>query len=187
MEETQLINQIQIGNKQAFRFLVKKYERLVFHIAGRLLDRQEDLEDVSQEVFIKIHKKLDEFRGDAKLSTWIATIAYRTAVNHLKKKKVQAEEYDQEEMGHKEHFVSNETPESLTSKIEMKQVVRKLVDSLPPKYKTVLSLYHLEEYSYQEIEEITGMPEGTVKNYIFRARKLLKEKLIKQPEIMEGV
>lgn len=170
---------------QAFRFLVKKYERLVFHIAGRLLDRQEDLEDVSQEVFIKIHKKLDKFRGDAKLSTWVATIAYRTSINHLKKRKLQSEELDQEQISFKEYFVSHETPESLAGKQEMKQLVRKLVNSLPPKYKTVLNLYHLEEFSYQEIEAVTGMPEGTVKNYIFRARKLLKEQLMKHPEIVD--
>lgn len=175
MNETELIHQICNGNPQAFRYLVKQYERLVFHVAARLLNQQEDLEDVCQEVFIKVHQKLPGFRGDSKLSTWIATIAYRVSVNHLKKRKpdVDIGESQYELIQHSR--VSDENPEQLTQKKELKEMVKKMVDRLPEQYRTVLSLYHLEEYAYNEIVEITGLPEGTVKNYIFRARKLLKE------------
>lgn len=175
MNETELIQQICNGNPQAFRYLVKQYERLVFHVAGRLLNQQEDLEDVAQEVFIKVHQKLPSFRGDSKLSTWIATIAYRVSVNHLKKRKpdVDIGESQYELIQHSR--VSDENPEQLTQKKELKEMVKTMVDRLPEQYKTVLSLYHLEEYAYHEIVEITGLPEGTVKSYIFRARKMLKE------------
>ncbi|MDM8160574.1 sigma-70 family RNA polymerase sigma factor [Labilibaculum sp. K2S] len=179
MNETELIQQICNGNPQAFRYLVKQYERLVFHVAGRLLNQQEDLEDVAQEVFIKVHQKLPEFRGDSKLSTWIATIAYRVSVNHLRKRKPDVDIGEPQYELLKHSRVSDENPEQLTQKKELKEMVQQMVDRLPAQYKTVLSLYHLEEYAYHEIVEITGLPEGTVKNYIFRARKMLKEMLEK--------
>lgn len=175
MKEKELIHQICNGKPQAFRFLVKQYERLVFHVAARLLNRQEDLEDVCQEVFIKVHQKLPEFREESKLSTWIATIAYRVAVNHLKKKKDGTEIDDSEREFLHADVITDDTPQKIIEKQELKVFVRKMVDQLPTQYKTVLSLYHLEEMGYKEIVEITGLPEGTVKNYIFRARKLLKE------------
>ncbi len=184
MNETELIHQICNGNPQAFRYLVKQYERLVFHVAARLLNRQEDLEDVCQEVFIKVHQKLPEFRGDSKLSTWIATIAYRISVNHLKKRKHGVEIDDEEREFYHEDMITNEHPEQIVEKEELKKYIRKMVDRLPEQYKTVLSLYHLEELGYKEIVEITGLPEGTVKNYIFRARKMLKE-LIAKSELIK--
>ncbi len=174
MKEKELIHQICNGNPQAFRFLVKQYERLVFHVAARLLNRQEDLEDVCQEVFIKVHQKLPEFRGKSKLSTWIATIAYRVAINHLKKRKDGTEIDDSEREFLHNDMITNDHPHNIVEKQELKTYVREMVDKLPSQYKTVLSLYHLEEMGYKEIVEITGLPEGTVKNYIFRARKLLK-------------
>ncbi len=181
MKEKELIHQICNGNPQAFRFLVKQYERLVFHVAARLLNRQEDLEDVCQEVFIKVHQKLPGFRGESKLSTWIATIAYRVSVNHLKKKKVSTDIDDSERFFLHNDMLTDDHPQSIVEKKELKAYVRKMVDQLPDQYKTVLSLYHLEEMGYNEIVEITGLPGGTVKNYIFRARKLLKE-LIEKSE-----
>lgn len=184
MKETELIHQICNGNPQAFRFLVKQYERLVFHVAARLLNQQEDLEDVCQEVFVKVHQKLPEFRGDSKLSTWIATIAYRVSVNHLKKKKSGIDIDDSDREFLHEDMMTDEHPHKIAEKQELKVYVRKMVDKLPEQYKTVLSLYHLEEMGYKEIVEITGLPEGTVKNYIFRARKMLKE-LIGNSELIK--
>jgi len=183
MKEKELIHQICNGNPQAFRFLVKQYERLVFHVAARLLNRQEDLEDICQEVFIKVHQKLPDFRGESKLSTWIATIAYRVSINHLKKKKNLTDIDDSEREFLHDDMITNDHPQDIVEKKELKIFVRKMVDQLPSQYKTVLSLYHLEEMGYKEIVEITGLPEGTVKNYIFRARKLLKE-LIDNSELV---
>lgn len=184
MKEKELIHQICNGNPQAFRFLVKQYERLVFHVAARLLNRQEDLEDVCQEVFIKVHQKLPKFREESKLSTWIATIAYRVAVNHIKKKKTGTDIDESEREFIHPDMITNDHPQKIVEKKELKTYVRKMVDQLPTQYKTVLSLYHLEEMGYKEIVEITGLPEGTVKNYIFRARKLLKE-LVEKSELVK--
>jgi len=185
MNEKELIQQAIIGNQQAFRFLVKKYERLVFHIAGRLISRQDDLEDLCQDVFIKVFKKLPSFRSDSKLSTWIATIAYREAIDYLNKNKIKTEEFNTEILPRDFESCSKINPENISIKEEQKILILKSIERLPKQYKTILNMFYLEEFSIKEIEEITSMPEGTVKNYIFRARTLLKEELIKQQDFKE--
>ena len=182
MNDAELVEQILNGNSNAFRFLVSKHQQLVSHIVGRILPRKEDMEDVCQEVFIKVFRKLKRFRGESKLSTWIARIAYNTSISHLRKGKHAASSYD-EQPG----LIAGEKDDSLNQKIvereEAKKYLLKFIDELPVQYKTVLTLFHLEEFSYKEIEEITEMPEGTIKSYLSRARKILKGKLEKITEM----
>ena len=177
MNDADLIQQVSNGNENAFRFLVAKHQRLVLHVVGRIVQRQEDIEDICQEVFIKVFRKINRFRGDSQLSTWIASIAYNTSISHIRKRnKYNVQSYDE-----KPELVIAEQEGTLTHKIiekeEAKKYLLKTVEKLPVNYRTVLTLYHLEEFSYKEIEEITGMPEGTIKSYLSRARNILKEKL----------
>lgn len=177
MNDAELVQQVLNGNNHAFRFLVSKYQRLVLHIAGRVVQQQGDLEDVCQEVFIKVFRKIGKFRGDAKLSTWIATIAYNTSISHIRKKAGKIEtSYDEEPKLLKTEIGKGYDNVALEKK-EAKKYLLELIEKLPEKYRTVLTLFHLEEFSYKEIEEITGMPEGTVKSYLSRARNMLKQKL----------
>ena len=145
---------------------------------GRVVKGQEEKEELCQDVFLKVHEKLGEFSFQSKLSTWIATIAYRHAINHLRKRKMLYSDIPNEE-DFTSTFVESETPESLTSEKDLDAFIFKLIDELPAQYKTVLMLYHVEEMAYSEISEIMSMPDGTVKNYLFRARNLLKEKVKK--------
>lgn len=175
LNEAEVINQAIKGNVKAFEHIVQQYEKLVFSILNKLLINKEDVEDVSQEVFIKVHKNLKQFQFQSKLSTWIARITYFTALNHTKKHyKNQSSNYTNDLDN---YYFTNDNPEGITSSKDITNYIGKLIDQLPLQYKTVLTLYHLNEFSYQEIEVVTGMPEGTVKGYLFRARKLLKEKL----------
>jgi len=185
MDENQLIEQILGGNTHAFRFLVKKYERLVFHIAGRMLDQQADLEDVCQDVFIKVYKKLPEFRREAKLSTWIGTIAYREAIDFLRKRGIPSQELQTLNERDSGSLVELNNPENIQTKSERIVMIKQMIADLPNVYRTVLSLYHIDELSYKEIEEITQMPEGTIKSYLHRARQLLKDRLLKHPVLVE--
>ncbi|MBN1651995.1 MAG: sigma-70 family RNA polymerase sigma factor [Bacteroidales bacterium] len=185
MEENQLIEQIIGGNTHAFRFLVKKYERLVFHIVGRLIDQQADIEDISQNVFVKVYKKLPEFRGASKLSTWIGTIAYREAIDFLKKNKRAFQGLENLNLTDSLTLVETNHPENIRTKAERVALIKSLIVELPPVYRTILSLYHIEELSYKEIEKITDMPEGTLKSYLHRARQLLKSQLLKHPTFVE--
>jgi len=173
--ERDIVTKVLKGDTRAFELLVKQYERLVFHVIRRLITEQEDIEDICQEVFIKVHKGLFRFNFQSKLSTWIAQVTYFTAVNYLKKyKNKQVDSYPDDIENY--HF-TNDNPEQLLTKKEAANYIEELIMQLPEKYKTVITLYHLNEFSCEEIGEITGMPEGTIKNYLFRARKLLKEKL----------
>ena len=158
----------------AFTFLVNRYQKLVVHITGRLIQRQDELEDVCQEVFLKVYQNLGKYRNECKLSTWIATIAYNTSINYLRKFK-KGDMISLEEM--LTMPVISDAKALDFERIDLHQYIRSQIELLPVQYRTVLTLFHLEEFSYQEIEQITGMPEGTVKSYLFRAKAILKEKL----------
>lgn len=177
IDDKALVSQVLSGDKQAFRMLIKQNERLVGHMIARLIDRHEDREELCQDVFLKVYEKLGEFTFQSKLSTWIATIAYRHGINHLRKKKIEIRELPDDD--DREQFISTENVEEDFSDRQLDAMVMNLIDQLPPQYKAILTLYHVQEMSYPEIVEITGMPEGTVKNYLFRARQLLKEKVKK--------
>jgi RNA polymerase sigma factor (sigma-70 family) len=179
LHEQQLIAKILQGDNKAFELLIKQYERLVLHVTGRLIKRDEDITDVCQEVFIKVYYGLSKFNSQSKLSTWIARIAYLTSVNHLRKyKNENLNRVVGEDDNLDNYHFSDETPERLLVKKDANAYVHYLIMQLPLTYRTVLTLYHLQEFSYNEIQEITGMPEGTIKSYLFRGRNLLKEKLI---------
>lgn len=171
-DDKALVSRVLGGDMQAFRALIKKHERLVVHMIGRIVKQEEDREELCQDVFLKVYEKLADFNFQSQLSTWIATIAYRHAINHLRKKKITLAELPEGEI-----VIADEVADH-----DIDAYLIKLIEALPVQYKTVITLYHLEHKNYAEIGEITGMPEGTVKNYLFRARQLLKEKAAKYYE-----
>ncbi len=174
--EQQLIARILQGNLHAFKHLVHQHEKLVRHMVNRLVHNEADAEDICQEAFIKVYRHLASFKNESKLSTWIARIAYSTAINHLRKSRpdvISSDAFEQQDHLYK----TTETPEHILNKKDTAAIIHQEIAKLPVNYRTVLTLYHLNEFSYEEIEHITGMPEGTVKSYLFRARKLLKDKL----------
>jgi RNA polymerase sigma-70 factor (ECF subfamily) len=175
--EQELIERILKGDLRAFQDLVTRYQRLVMHMVGRIIVHPQDQEDICQEVFLQVYKKMATYNFESKFSTWIATIAYHTAINYLKKRKLYTS-YQVLEETDAAHLPEVQ-PDSETALYEqdLKQLIHTKIQQLPLSYRTVLTMYHLQEFSYPEIEKITGMPEGTVKNYLFRARKLLKQAL----------
>ena len=178
IDDKTLVARISTGDSQAFNILIKQHQRLVAHMVARLIDRDEDREELCQDVFLKVYEKIGEFNFQSKLSTWIATIAYRQGINHLRKRKIELSDIANEKDSNTHFIDENDLQENLEDQ-EMNSLIMKFIDRLPPQYKTVLTLYHLDSMSYPEIMEITGMPEGTVKSYLFRARLLLKENVKK--------
>jgi len=176
IDDKALVSQVLSGDRLAFRLLIKQNERLVGHMIARLIDRHEDREELCQDVFLKVYEKLGEFTFQSKLSTWIATIAYRHGINHLRKRKIVISDLPEDESKIERFIAIDDASETLANQ-QLDDMVLQLIDKLPPQYKTILTLYHVQEMSYPEIVEITGLPEGTVKNYLFRARQLLKEKV----------
>jgi RNA polymerase sigma factor (sigma-70 family) len=180
-----LVDAVLSGNRQALRDFIKRHERLVSHMVARLVDDKSDREELCQDIFLRAYEKLSEFNFQSKLSTWVATIAYRHGVNHLRKRKIKWADLPEE--ADDWNFAE---PENLANNIEeddIEVIIKKNIEQLPPQYKVVLTLYHVDGMNYNEIGEATGMPEGTVKNYLFRARHLLKEsvkKYLGQEEIL---
>ncbi len=173
-----LVSRVLSGDLQAFRMLIKQNERLVAHMIGRVIRDREEAEELCQDVFLKVYEKLSGFNFQSRLSTWIATIAYRIALNHLKKKKIPLSDLPEEEET-RTFFIDSNDPGAIMEDKDAESIILNLVERLPPHYRTVLMLFHVDGLSYEEITQITEMPEGTVKNYIYRARNLLKDIVMK--------
>jgi RNA polymerase sigma-70 factor (ECF subfamily) len=175
--DKRLVEKILTGDSTAFTELVEKYQKLVSHLVFRMLPRSADHEDVCQDIFIKIYRNLGYFQFHSRLSTWIAKITFNTCVNYLNKKKtgLYADFTDADLDALPANLAG---PAADAEQKDTASHLKLLIEQLPVHYRTILTLFHLEEMSYQEICEVTEMPEGTVKNYLFRARKLLKESLL---------
>lgn len=175
MNDQEVIEKVLKGDLKAFSIIVDRYERLVFSIVSLLLKKREDIEDVSQEVFIRVYRGMSGFNFNSKLSTWIAKIAYRSSLSHLKKFHRKSNTLDDIV---EENNPVIENPDSLLEIKDSRSHIHKLINGLREEYKTAVMLFHIHGFSYVEIEKITGWPEGTVKTYLYRARKILKEQMI---------
>lgn len=176
MEDQDLVRYVLNGNRGAFEMLIDKYQNLVAHMVSRVVNRPEDHEEICQDVFLRVYDRLEDFNFKSKLSTWIATIAYRMSINFIQKKELNRVE-DGSDEGLLLKLREESTPYQELLKSDLTQYINRMVAKLPMHYRTVITLFHLEEMSYPEIVEVTNMPEGTVKNYLFRARKILKDHL----------
>jgi RNA polymerase sigma factor (sigma-70 family) len=175
MTDQVLVSRVLEGDGSAFKKLIQQHQRLVSFMVGKLVRNMEEHEEICQDVFIKVYEKLGDFNFESKLSTWIGTIAYRHAINSVRKSKQIMVSLPEEAAS--PHFADHNSPESIVSDQDTERLIGDLIERLPPQYRIVITLYHVEGMHYDEIANITGMPEGTVKNYLFRARTLLKEKL----------
>jgi len=176
--ERELIARILAGETALYREFIERYQGLVSHIVFRMTLNTVEREDLCQEVFIKAYQNLSHFRQEAKISTWLAKIAYNTSLSHLAKKKVPLYDDLRPEGEGVDSLPGNApSPEECASRKDTAVIVRGEIEQLPHHYRAILTLYHLEGMNYREIGEIMELPEGTVKSYLFRARKRLKEKL----------
>jgi RNA polymerase sigma-70 factor (ECF subfamily) len=169
---------------QAFGQLIAITEGLVARIIYQLIRNEEDRKDVAQDVYLKVYEHLEGFKFQSKLSTWVAQIAYNTCLKRLQKRKLniydppQRQGDEPEDGGRTERFqAAEETDRKLLQK-ELNGLLAAGIGRLPPVYQTLIVLYHQEDLCYQEIARITGLPEGTVKSYLFRARRQLKDTML---------
>jgi RNA polymerase sigma factor (sigma-70 family) len=176
--DRQLINAVLGGNTQAFALVIKNTEGLIIQIVCRMINNIEDRKDVIQDVYLKAFNNLESFKLNAKLSTWIGQIAFNTCVNYLEKKKhvLPGELYDKD--NYTENKLQEIDAEVILSKKALSTILTAEIEKLSTLHKTLIILYHHEEQSYADIAQITNLPEGTVKNYLFRARKKLKENIL---------
>lgn len=170
-----LIGLVLRGDTLAFGRIIKNTERLVAQIVFKMIKNEEDRKDIAQDIYLKAYKNISGFRFQSKLSTWIARIAYNTCLSYLEKKKLLLPG-DLESLNHQ----ATDTTDWMVPAKERSIIILRAMEKLPAVLKTLLTLYHNEDMSYAEIQQITSLPEGTIKSYLFRARKALKEDLLLQ-------
>ncbi|MCP5476513.1 MAG: sigma-70 family RNA polymerase sigma factor [Rhodanobacteraceae bacterium] len=163
----------------AFERLVRAHQGLVWHLLERMVRHPEDTRELSQEVFLRVHQKLEQYRFESSLATWIGRIAFSIATRHLQRKRLPM---DEALPGHEDDAALDRVSDAFDlaeacSDADLMACVSRELDALPPLQRTLIELYHFEELGIAEISQITGQPEGTVKNSLFRARRRLRERL----------
>lgn len=182
-EEQVLVERARRGEMFAFRELVERYKKKVYYLAYDLTGNHHDAEDLSQEVFIKAFRSLKNFRGDAKLSSWLYRITVNTAISQQRKKSVsqmQLQESFEEESRNEVQFSGGETtqnPEKCAEAGLMQQHIEKALQKLSPREKSIFVLRHYNDLPLKEIADILKINLGTVKSMLFRAIQKLRKEL----------
>ena len=170
-----IISQIISGQKDLFRLLVRRHERAVFGMGISFFRNREDASDFTQEVFLKVYRSLSNFEGKSRFSTWLYKIAYNTAINRVTRNREYQSLAAEEEA--EPLLRDNETPERILIREAARQALLDAMKELPERYRVCVDLFFFFDRSYQEIEAITGYPVNTIKSHVFRAKKMLREKL----------
>ncbi len=177
-EDGELVAMTLGGRSEAFATLVERYDRAVYHLAYRTLHDVEEARDASQEAFFKAYRSLRTFKQGAKFSTWIFAITYHACCDRLNRRK----RYSNEEMP--ERADPGPGPESQAIALDQARRLHDAIEALPEKYRTVITLYHLQGKQYEEIAQVLGLPMGTVKTHLFRAKEHLR-KILGAEEVAE--
>lgn len=181
LTDQQLVERVLRGDTAAFGHIVRRTEGLVAQLVFKMIRHPADRPDLAQEVYLKAYKNLAGFKFQAKLSTWIGQIAYHTCLHYLEKKQlVLLDDRHSEADGPADHATPHapDTPESLFVDQQRTAILHEEIDRLPPLFRTLVALYHQQELSYAEIAQITALPEGTIKSYLFRARRTLQQQVL---------
>ncbi len=174
-DDMQLVTASKNGDQDAFSLLVQRYQRRVFNLVFRMLQHYEEASEVTQEAFLAAWQGLPSFRGDARFSTWLYRIAYNCALKQLETRKRDKALHTALQA---EQTLEVDDPKgSLLELLDNQEMVQEQLSQLPPKYRIVLVLRHLQDMTYEEMAEVLTMPIGTIKTHLFRARNLLKERL----------
>ena len=160
------------GDTEAFSVLVKRYQSLVFSLVRRMVRQLQDAEDVAQDVFVKAFSSLDNFRGEARFSTWICRIAYTTAVSHNRRQRPDRAGVEIQS----DHDACTDDDENAPHEERLQQLQQSLAQ-LPPEEAILLSLYYQHNKTMDEIASITGLSVANVKVRLHRIRKKLFEKM----------
>ena len=182
--DADLIRRSQSGDLKAFELLVKRYQHYVYTIVYRVVKRHEEAEEVCQDVFLKIHSKLNTFNFESKFSSWIYSIAIRTAIDQKRKLDRKKDNPDSLE-SHAEHFVATGATDGQLVIKNRQHYVEQAIGQLSQAEALIITMFYLEELNIQEICELLDLNKNNVKIKLFRARKNLRKILdhILQDEI----
>jgi len=175
--DQQLVVRAQRGDTRAFDLLVLKYQGRIATLVSRFLNDPSEVEDVTQEAFIKAFRALPKFRGESAFYTWLYRIASNAAKNHLvargRRPSADADVEDAEYYDEGDSLRDSETPEDMLFGQELAEVVKLALDELPDELRAALTLREFDGLSYEEIADVMSCPVGTVRSRIFRAREAI--------------
>ncbi len=183
--EAVLVAELKAGSEEAFAYLLAVYQNPVYNLIAHLVDASSDAPDVLQDVFLKVFKGIRNFNGESSLKTWLYRIAVHEASNHrrswLRRRLCEAFALDdgreRTEAALAKCAQRPETPYEVAEQSERQMLLRRALASLAQPYRTVVFLREIEDFSYEEIAQVLGVSEGTVKSRLMRGRALLKRKL----------
>jgi len=181
LADGELVSTAVAGREASFEELVRRYQRPIASYVYRMVGDYDAALDLTQEVFIKVYNSLARYRSEFKFSTWIYKIAHNAAIDHLRRHSVReqlvmaGDESTRPEVAIESRRL---TPEQESEREERRSEIESVVQSLPAAYRELIVLRHSHDLSYDEIAEVTGLPLGTVKNRLFRAREAMRELLV---------
>jgi len=176
--DIELISASIAGGEDGFEELVRRYQRPIVGYVYRMLGNHESALDVTQEVFIKVFNSLDRYSSEYKFSTWLYRIAHNAAIDHMRRNSINTQSLETENAdGTYQLQIESPgpTPEQDRERSEWRTQIDAIVKCLPTPYRDLIVLRHSQELSYDEIAEVTGLPLGTVKNRLFRAREMMRD------------
>jgi RNA polymerase sigma-70 factor, ECF subfamily len=182
LHDVDLVRRILAGEEELFERLVRRYQSRILAHLSRMVGNRDDALDLSQEIFVKVFQALDRYNPEFKFSTWLFRIAGNAAIDHLRKRRLRTiplEPSDSEgqRVSSPEYRNLEPDPYATLRNAERGDAIASAIQSLPQEFRELIALRHFTGLSYEEIAEIKGMPLGTVKNKLFRARAVLKERL----------
>lgn len=183
LTDIELIANAISGREDGFEELVRRYQRPITGYIYRMLNDYESSLDVTQEVFIKVYNSLERYSSDYKFSTWLYRIAHNAAIDYLRRNSANLQSLETENAdGAYQLQIESPllSPEQERERSEWRSEIEAVVKCLPSAYKELILLRHAQDLSYDEIAEVTGLPLGTVKNRLFRAREMMREIFIER-------
>lgn len=172
-----------IGVEGSFEELVRRYQRPISAYVYRMVGNYESALDLTQEIFIKVYGSLGRYRPEFKFSTWIYKIAHNSAVDHLRRSSTREQSLIHGTEGDNFELPVESgrlTPEQESERKERRVEIEAVVRTLPANYRELIILRHSQDLTYEEIVEVTGLPLGTVKNRLFRAREMMRQQFVEK-------
>ena len=183
LADYELVQSAVAGRETSFEELVRRYQRPIAAYVYRMVGDYDSALDLTQEVFIKVYNSLNRYRSEFKFSTWIYKIAHNAAIDHLRRHAVREQTLSGSIEGDRREVTIESrrlTPEQESERKERRTEIESVVQLLQPSYRELIVLRHSHDLSYDEIAEVTGLPLGTVKNRLFRAREAMRDLLVQR-------
>lgn len=179
LSDNEYIHRIREGDLNSFVYLVRRYQRMIFSLAVKMVGNEADAEDMTQEIFVKVYQSLSQFREDSKFSTWLYRVACNYCFSQLRKKRENVVSLD-EEMGVAVEYSDFKEQLEIAEKEERIQCLDEILKRLPTEELWIVTLYYKEDISVREISQITNLSESNVKVKLHRARKWIKSEMGKR-------